>query len=449
MKKFLLITYAFPPMGLVGAIRPYKLCRYLPNKGWVPEVITVHPRKGLHLDFTLLESIPETVIVHRTKTFDPVLIYREYRNGTKRKEENETKLNAINNRNDSKYKKSYIINKIEPIKNILLNALSTPDHQVFWNIFILLTGSRILRREKDIQFIMTSSPPHSSQIGGMILSILFRKPYIVDYRDPWNDIFVIKKSRIRKRIEESLESWIIKKTKYVISTSETYASMLKKRFNVYNESNKYVYITNSYEKEFFNSIKTVSSPIFTMSYLGIFYPQYNPYYFFKALSIYLKRYNIGKGNIILKIIGNIDISTRQVLEKFNLLEITDVTGRVNHEEAIRMAKSSDLLLLLMGTTELTPKGWIPSKLIEYVACGKPILGVLPEGEAAEIIRKTRTGYAITSEDDEAIIKIIKKEYNRKKEGKMNIQDTESGEVEKFENDYTILKFNELFNSLSR
>lgn len=434
-------------MGLVGAIRPYKLCRYLPGKGWVPEIITVHPRKGLSLDLSLLKNIPNEVVVHRTKNFDPTLIYNEYRNRLKRKEEKKYNTSNKNFMNISADGNNCIYNILYKIKNILLNFVSIPDHQVFWNIFILLTGFRILRREKDIQFIMVSSPPHSSQAGGMLLSILFKKPFIVDFRDPWNDIFVIKKSWIRRKIEESLESCIINKAKYVISTSETYANMLKKRLGRNNDWDKYLCITNSFEKAFFDSINPISSPVFTMSYLGIFYPQYNPYYFFKVLSLFIERYNIGKENLSLKIIGDIDKSTRNILEKYNLLEIVDITGRVNHEEAIRIVKSSDLLLLLMGTTELTPKGWIPSKLIEYVACGKPILGIVPEGEAAEIIRKTKTGYVITNEDEEAIIEKIEKEYNWKKEEKKSAIYPDYREIDKFSNDYTIKMFSDLFNSI--
>ena len=449
MKKFLLITYAFPPMGLVGALRPYRLCRYLPNMGWVPEVITVQPRKGLYLDSTLLNDIPGVVNIHRTKTFDPVIIYEEYSKKLQEKEKNTSNIRRISGSRKYNYYNKFIIDIVNKIKNILLSLISTPDHQVFWNIFVLLVGFRILRRDKDIRFIMTSSPPHSSQIGGMLLSIFFNKPFIVDYRDPWNDVKLLKKllkkSYIRRKIEESLESIILKKAKYVISTSETYASILKKRFGDYNQSDKYVCITNSYEKEYFDSIKPAILPKFTVSYLGIFYPLCNPYYFFKVLSNYINRYNIGKENICLKIIGNLDISTRNILEYYHLLDITDVTGRVDHKEAIKIAKSSDLLLLLMGTTNLTPKGWIPSKLIEYIACGKPIIGIVPEGEAAEIIRNTKTGYAITNEDEEAIIKIIKKEYEMKEDNVMSIQYPNYKEIEKYSNDHTISKFVDLFN----
>jgi len=273
----------------------------------------------------------------------------------------------------------------------------------------------------------------------------------VDYRDPWNDVALLEKllnkSNIRKKIEESLESIIIKKAKYVISTSETYASILKIRLGDLNKPNKYVCITNSYEKEYFDSIQPVILPKFTISYLGIFYPLCKPYYFFKVLAKYIKHYNIVKDNISLKIIGNLDIYTRKILEDYHLLEITEVTGRVNHKEAISIAKSSDLLLLLMGTTDLTPKGWIPSKLIEYIACGKPIIGIVPEGEAAEIIRNTKKVNAITSENEEAIIKIIKHDYDMKDNDVMSVQYPNYKEIEKFSNEHTISKFIGLFNSI--
>ena len=43
MKKFLIISYAFPPTNVVGALRPYRLCRYLPQYGWEPTVLTSRP----------------------------------------------------------------------------------------------------------------------------------------------------------------------------------------------------------------------------------------------------------------------------------------------------------------------------------------------------------------------------------------------------------------------
>jgi hypothetical protein len=437
-------------MGLVGAIRPYKICRYLPEKGWVPEVITVNPRKGLKLDFTLSGNIPGFINIYRTKNFDPIIMYREYcerktyKNKINEKElSNKYSPSEYGKNNDKKY------NIWGEIKNTLFGLVSTPDHQVFWNYFVLKEGYRVLRRDKNknIRFIMTSSPPHSSQIGGILLAMCFKIPYIVDYRDPWNDIYLFKKSHVRKIIETAMESFIIKRARYVISTSRTYSDALRNRFKRICDGEKFICITNSYEKELFESIIPTESPVFTISYLGIFYPQYQPYYFFKVLSEYVKRNNFNETNIKLKIIGNVDSSTSGALKENDLLGVTEITGRVSREEAIRIAKSSDLLLLLMGTTELTPRGWIPTKLIEYLACGKTILGILPEGEAAEIIRETNTGYAITGEDEEAILKAIQTEHGRKINGSSRADERNMKAIEFFSNDNVITRFSELFDSI--
>src|SRR5436309_15016195 len=41
MRKVLLITYHYPPSAAVGAIRPAKFARYLPEFGWQPIVLTI------------------------------------------------------------------------------------------------------------------------------------------------------------------------------------------------------------------------------------------------------------------------------------------------------------------------------------------------------------------------------------------------------------------------
>ena len=50
--------------------------------------------------------------------------------------------------------------------------------------------------------------------------------------------------------------------------------------------------------------------------------------------------------------------------------------------------------------------YIPSKLYEYIAANKPILGFFPEGEASNLIKSTGTGVVFHKDDYSEIIKII-------------------------------------------
>ncbi len=48
MKKLLIISYAYPPVHSIGAVRLASLVRHLPRYGWKPYVVTVKPGKWIH-----------------------------------------------------------------------------------------------------------------------------------------------------------------------------------------------------------------------------------------------------------------------------------------------------------------------------------------------------------------------------------------------------------------
>lgn len=448
-KQFLLISYAFPPIGVVGSLRPYRMCRYLPAKTWTPVVLTVRPRSGIHLDYSLLDKIPTSVAVYRTRNFDPIGIYKK--SLSKMSQKNEA-LKSSGDGTSLVEKKIIFVNPIirrliKPLKDTIIGILSTPDHLIFWNIIAIVAGIKILLKYKKIKFIFVTSPPHSSQITGLVLSVLCKKPLIIDYRDPWNDLVRTERSNFRLWFENGLENLIVKKASKVISTSETYSSLLKKRYNYFKNS-KFVTITNSFEKDKIESIEPTYSSKFTMSYLGIFYSEHNPYLFFDALKSCIEKYPYIRKNILLKIIGNGDCKTLEYLNKMNLQDIVEITGRLKHDEAIQNAKSSDLLLLLMGKSKKTNRGWIPSKLFEYLAIKKPILAVVPEGDASQIIKKTKSGYVVTSNNINKIENIIRNEYTHKIEKKQGIRfQPDENEINKYSDCYTINKYLELFQKI--
>lgn len=75
VKRALIVSYAFPPVNSIGAVRVGKLAKYLPEFGWQPIVLTADRRE--HIPQTLPVEIDEANIV-RTPYFylNPVLNYR-------------------------------------------------------------------------------------------------------------------------------------------------------------------------------------------------------------------------------------------------------------------------------------------------------------------------------------------------------------------------------------
>src|SRR5438034_10867637 len=74
MKKLLLITYHYPPSAAVGAIRPSKFVRYLPELGWQPIVLTVSTQTATG------DSTGETADIYRAREWPhPLKAYATFK----------------------------------------------------------------------------------------------------------------------------------------------------------------------------------------------------------------------------------------------------------------------------------------------------------------------------------------------------------------------------------
>ena len=58
-KNILIVAFQFPPMsGSSGLLRVVKFCRYLPEFGWTPTVVTANPRMYEEVDNRQLALLP-------------------------------------------------------------------------------------------------------------------------------------------------------------------------------------------------------------------------------------------------------------------------------------------------------------------------------------------------------------------------------------------------------
>lgn len=456
MKRFLLISIAYPPLGAVGSLRSYRMCRYLPKHHWLPEVITTNPWGSVKHDYSLLERIPHEVKVHRTKLIDPLVAFQKW-TATKSPTapaESKTDGGSRNLRENVPADQSgQPVTKtlIQRLKLTLIGLVSTPDHMVFWNLSVIAAGLKILRRNRDIRLILTSSPPHSSLIAGTVLSRIFGIPHILDMRDPWQGRYWGEHKALRVRIERALERTVIGRARYVISSTEHYTRMVRERYPQA-DPHKFVTITNCYEPEKLSTVEAERRSKFTMCYLGIMYPIYNPYPFFTALRHWLSGKPALRDEVEVFIVGDGDPETRRVIRDNGLEDVVTITGRIPHEEAIKIAKSADLLLLLLGLNDKVPRGCVPAKLYEYLACRRPILAHVPEGESSSIIRKTGSGYTVTSDDVPTFVQILEKEYCAKRDARRSGEEEllhNQEEIYKYSSDYTIQQVVNVLESADR
>jgi len=73
---------------------------------------------------------------------------------------------------------------------------------------------------------------------------------------------------------------------------------------------------------------------------------------------------------------------------------------------------ADLLFLpLLSKTEGNRSSyWVPAKTYEYIRTGKPILALVPEGDAKEILEKAGTAYFADPTSPEEIADLLERLY---------------------------------------
>ena len=409
LKTLFLITHQFPPKNIVGALRPFRLAREIGGRRWRVVIITHLPSLRDSLDFSLLNELSPGTHIHYIDKANPLIINHKdcydwiFQNNFKR-------------RFEKILHKHRILYRVWGAGLDILRKMVVPDVDLVSVPFYILKVHRLIKKAKN-PVLFTTSPPHSIHLAGLILSQFNKIPWIADFRDPWDHYPTRQNFEIENPVEKFLEKKVVVAADAIISTTKTNTHILKQRHPELPRE-KFYTVTNCFEKNKC-SVEGITDPNkFVISYTGIFYPEKDPFTFFRALRSWIDQLGPEKKtwveNVLeVKLIGSKTSVVEKVIEELNLKKVVTFIKRVPHQEAVRLTKGSDLVLISSGLGKKTRPGWLPSKLFEYLGCKVPILAIIPEGEMAQIIRKTNSGYVVTSEDHPKIHNILEAELQRK------------------------------------
>ena len=86
----------------------------------------------------------------------------------------------------------------------------------------------------------------------------------------------------------------------------------------------------------------------------------------------------------------------EIANRYGLLDIVHIGGKIAHEEVLKKQLESDVLLLISWDNE-KEKMFIPGKIYEYFALKKPVLSIgYKEGSLKDLIEETKVGYHVSS-----------------------------------------------------
>jgi len=385
LKHLLIISYPFPPNSSAGAVRSRRFAQYLAELGWRVSVITIKPFQVNSIDTEELNRLSDSIDVHFTSTMDPWLYLRQKA-------------------------PRFILSRI--VRSLLMRIFSFPDHMLLWVPSAIREGLS-LNKNNPVSAIYTTSPPHSTHLAGLILKRLTGKPWIADFRDPWTLNAFHRKGRIDNAllgIEKFLERKVLSNASSVLANTTANRDNLLATFPDLSPE-KVIHIPNGWE-EFAHKVDTSKRDNGTLNivHAGIFYPLFKPYALLHALASW-RNGNQPQGipplngkSIHLILLGAKE-NEANIVKDLGLEDIVQVKSWVPQSEAQRIMSQADMLWATLGTGKESST-YVPSKIFEYIAARKPIIAFFPEGDAAEIIRKTNSGYVFTSDAPEPIISFL-------------------------------------------
>lgn len=402
-KKVLIVTYYWPPAGGPGVQRWLKFVKYLPLFDIEPVVYIPENAAYPLLDSVLEHEVSENLTILTTPIREPYRLAK-----------------ILSGKKSSDLSSGMISHKTKQsgLEKLLLwirGNMFIPDARVGWVKPSVKFLSDYLKKNKDIDTIITTGPPHSLHLIGKNLQQLNNVKWIADFRDPWTTIGYHKQLKLSESARKShlaMEKNILESADHIITTSKS----TKQEFQI-KTIRPITVITNGYDVV--NLGKITLDEKFTLSHIGSFLSDRNPRVLWKAISELRKENTEFKTAFQLKLAGKISDEIKQTLKEFRLDDAVLNLGYVSNEEALRQMRASQVLLLIEIDSEET-QAIIPGKLFEYMAAERPILGIGPENsDFFEIIKQTNTGKTALYNQKEEIKKILLEYFTQYQQQQLN------------------------------
>jgi glycosyltransferase involved in cell wall biosynthesis len=431
-KKVLIVAYLFPPIGGIGVQRPLKFVRYLHELGWHPTVLTTEATYSATMDPSLLQEVPQDVEVVRVK--DPIaslmgkLIAPKTfaatsspsASGADRKAKGESNSG---NGGAENAPQSGLKSRIKDVLKKVKAALFIPDENILWALRAGWQGRKLVKQH-NIEYLYTTSGPHSTQIAGWLIRRLTGVKWVADFRDPWIDNLHYEHAGARKAFERSLERRVFRDASAVITVTDGFKALFDRTYPEY--GHKVHVIRNGVDPSDFPKVvdanearNQVEPAPFTMFYAGILYPKRSPASFLVALDEVIRNGRIAASDIRVEFAGVFDYpghsENRDLVDKLQLWPVVDVLGYMSRSKVLERMQTVDALLLI-GENVPESKMYVPGKLYEYLFAKKPILAIMEEGEAARLIRESNAGVVLGSSDIASIGDAIVEMVNAHKRG---------------------------------
>lgn len=382
--RVLVVAYYFPPKGGAGTQRFAKFCKYLPEHGVEPVVLTVtEESKSEHAPHDDASLGFGDCRVERVATPSTV-----------------------------------------PVSMRLRRKLRLHIDADEW-AYAAMQRAVELAREQQFDAVVTTLSPYACYRIGERLQREFGLPWVADLRDPWAlDAWRVYPSPVHARADLGHLKRTLTGADFVIAN----VPEARRAFVELGASeSRCVVIPNGFDEDDFDgdgATRREPGDKFRLVHIGTFHPASTPagmtrntlrrvrnrqieplgrtgYYLLHALAIWRDRVGVATAaeQLSLHLYGQVDESHRELMKQLAIEDLVVMHGYVPHHESVAALHASDAVFVPLHGVPANERALVvPGKLYEALASERPVLGALPPGDGADLITSRGAGKVVTPTD---------------------------------------------------
>lgn len=386
-RRVLIVAYYFPPMGLSGVQRVSKFAKYLPEFGWHPTVLTVEPGGYFAFDPSLSDDLAgRPVDVVRTASFDPTRLFGGGRTVSLPRE------------------------GVRSTLSVLSQFVFVPDNKIGWYPAAVREGRRLLDQQP-FDAILSSAPPYTAHLIAAALKRHAGLPLLLDFRDDWvGNPRHVYPTPVHRRLQSRLERSVLRQADGILTINRHIARALKERHPLLDLGRRMVVVPQGYDPSDFDAApQRTNRSRLTLLYTGVFYDAQTPEVLLRAVARLVETQHEVAQRLRLAFVGLLPDWAMALARALGIDSMIHHAGYLTHAQTVERMKEADALWLVVGR-RAGAEGISTGKLFEYIGSRRPILGLVPVGEARDALTGYGAAYIADPDDVGAVSQQLARLY---------------------------------------
>jgi glycosyltransferase involved in cell wall biosynthesis len=406
--NILFIARHFPPDGGGGVQRTVKFCKYLPEFGVYPTVLTANdPRTSRY--------VPEDLSMCR---------------------------------------------EVDPGTEVVRVSYKGSRPRVSERVQAILEAGRKRIRSRPPDLIFVTASPFEDLTVARALSAETSIPWVADLRDPWVlDEFQVSKSRWHRLAEMAGMRRVLESASLIIMNTPEAAHRLRRLLRSQGRP-RVAWIPNGYDAEdFVGPIRRCEDRRFSIVHTGALHSEKgfrqarrrhlyrllgkvqpgtdllarSHVFLIRAIERWIEEEPDRRTDVALHFVGVATEKDKEVVKNSTALSMVNFHGYMPHTESLRLLRAADLLFLPLHQVGFGRRASIvPGKTYEYMASGKPVLAAVPNGDAKEFLTLAKCGPIVAPDDVAGILKGLREVRASWLNGVSEPPDRDRGFISRFE-----------------